>query len=88
MTSLSSPNPPPFGSSGPPGQLQPPGLRTGLPGAHLPAHREDWSAPGTQPQAAEADLWAAEGWKVDQDQRGESHTDNTMRYGTLGRIPG
>ena len=78
MTSLSSPNPPLFDSSGPPGQLQSPGLRTGLPGAHLSAHREDWSAPGAQPQAAEADLWSAEGWKDGQEQRGESHTVQTV----------
>lgn len=37
------------------GEFQPSEFRTGLPAAHVPTHREDRSAAGDQPSAAEAD---------------------------------
>ena len=51
-------------------QFQPSGLRSGLPGAHLPAHREDRPAAGDQPAAAEADLRPGEGQQDVENQRG------------------
>lgn len=50
--------------------FQPAGLRPGLSAAHLPTHREDRKAAGSQPPAAEADLQLAEEQQDDQDQRG------------------
>lgn len=47
--------------------VQPTRLWTGVPRAHLPAHREDRTATGTQPSTTETDLWPAEGRQSDQD---------------------
>lgn len=52
------------------GEFQHSGFRTGLPAAHMPTHREDWSAAGDQPSTAEADKQPAEGQQDDKDQRG------------------
>lgn len=50
--------------------FQPAGFRSGLSAAHMPTHREDRKAAGSQPPAAEADLQPAEERQDDQDQRG------------------
>lgn len=50
--------------------LQPTGLRTGLPAAHLPAGGEDQPAAGDQPPASEAHLQPAEEQQDEQEQRG------------------
>lgn len=47
--------------SGESDSVQPTRFRTGLPGTHLPAHRENRTASGAQPQIAETDLYTAEG---------------------------
>lgn len=46
------------------------GFWSGLPGPHLPTAGKDRSAAGDQPEAAETDLWSAEGQQDDQGQRG------------------
>lgn len=57
-----------FLATGKPGKsIQSTRVWTGVPGAHLPAHREDRAVTGAQPQTTERDLWPAEGRQSDQD---------------------